>query len=112
MSSSLWFASYLKKKNKNTAWSILFAAVLYASTIIPLYYYDIIGHPRNQILGIDKLIFGSIIGTILFPFVAVIHKRLKRANGDKSYLPLQSTALSILMLLISSLAMYVIIKYI
>lgn len=110
MSSSLWFANYLKKKKKNTLWSIPFAIFLYASTFIPLHYYNITGHPNNQLLGMDKLIFGSIVGTVIFPFTAMIHKKLKKDNGGKSYFPFQSVAVPVVILLLVDLAIYVIIK--
>ena len=110
ISGSLWFAGYLKKRKKDTLWSIVFTVLLYATTLIPLYYYDIIGHPRNQIIGIDKLIFGIIIGTIIFPFTEMVHKNIKKSNGDKSYFPFQSTAIPIVILILASLTMYIIIK--
>lgn len=110
MSGSLWFAGYLKKKKMDTLWSIVFAVLLYATTLVPLYYYDIIGHPKNQIFGIDKLIFGAIIGTVIFPFTEMVHKNLKRSNGGKSYFPLQSTVIPVVILFLASLIMYIIIK--
>lgn len=110
MSGSLWFANYLKKKGKNTLWAVPFAIFLYASTFIPLHYYSIIGHPSNQIMGFDRLIFGSIIGTVLFPFATIAHKKLKVRNKNKSYFPLQSVAVPVFILLVASSIMYVIVK--
>jgi len=107
MSSSLWFAGYLKKKKVGTLWAVIFVAALYAATFVPLHYYSIIGHPSNTIYGLDRLIFGAIIGTIFFPISASIHKKIKSSNKNKSYFPMQSVVIPIVVLLLSSLAMYV-----
>jgi len=110
MSTSLWFASYLKKRKKNTLWAIVFAIILYATTFIPLQYYGIIGHPGNELLGLDKLVLGSIIGTVIFPPTTILNNKIKSLNNKKSYFPLQKVAVPIAVLLIASLIMYLIVR--
>lgn len=110
MSASLWFAGYLKKRKWNTLWSVLLSIALYVATFVPLYYYGVIGHPNNQIFGIDKLIFGIIIGTIIFPISTSIHLRIKAGNKNKSHFPFQSVVIPISILLIASFALKIIIS--
>jgi len=105
MSTSLWFAGYLKKKKFNTLFAPLFALFLYATTFVPLKFYNVIGHADNSIYGIDKLIIGTIIGTIAFPLAAFTHLKLKKING-KSYFPLQSVAIPVITLVIISLIIF------
>lgn len=110
MSTSLWFASYLKKKNKNTLWAILFAVFLYVTTFVPLKYYGVIGHSDNALLGLDKLVLGSIIGTIAFPPTIILNNKIKSSNNGKSYFPLQKVVVPIVVLLLLSLIMYLIVR--
>ena len=61
-----WTLGYMKKKG----WSfyddgIVITLAYLVLTFIPLYYAGIVGHPVKQIFGIDKIIFGSIIGAVV-----------------------------------------------
>ncbi|OQA52157.1 MAG: hypothetical protein BWY43_00612 [candidate division WS2 bacterium ADurb.Bin280] len=109
MSASLWFAGYLKKKKLNALYAPLFALALYAFTFVPLKLYGVIGHAGNSLYKIDKLIIGTIIGTIAFPIAASIHVSLKKRKG-KSYFPFQSVAIPVALLLIISIIIYLVIK--
>lgn len=110
MSGSLWFANYLKKKKMNTALALLLVILLYALTFIPMYYYGIIGHEENRIFLIDKLIAGTLIGTVAFPISAAIHLKLKKKNNSKSYFPFQSVAIPLVVLTIISVIIFITIR--
>src|SRR3990172_3022208 len=71
LSSSFWlidwmyrkYPSKLKQFNSFTV-SSLTVLSMYAFVLIPLWYGKIIGHPYNTILGIDKIVFGTTLGSI------------------------------------------------
>ncbi|MCX6783841.1 MAG: hypothetical protein NT141_02125 [candidate division WWE3 bacterium] len=83
----------------------------YLLVIIPLYLKDIIGHPFNRILGIDKLVFGIIFGTMALIVGPKIHAWLKSRHGDKSYFPFQKVAVPVSLLIILSGIFYIFTKF-
>lgn len=110
LSGCLWFINWLKNKKKYDS-KIVDAIILvgvYAITIYPLYRWEIIGHPLNKIFGYDKLIFGVIIGTIIFPISVWVHMKLKTKNHGKSYFPFQKVVIPLTFLIIASLIMYLV----
>jgi hypothetical protein len=111
VSMTIWLLDYLKKKNIKFKGQLIGVTFLfYALTIGPLYWTGIAGHPYNQYLGVDKLIFGIAVGTVVFFAAVLSHNFLKRKNNNKSYFPFQKVALPLLFLIISSAIFYLIIK--
>lgn len=102
-----WTLSYIKKKG----WSfqddgIVITLAYLLLTFIPLYYAGIVGHPLNQIFGIDKIIFGSTIGAIFLFVGHWLHLYLKKLNKGKSFFPYQRVAVPVIILIITSLILY------
>lgn len=105
-----WTLSYMKKKK----WSfhddgIIITLAYIALTYIPLYYAGIVGHPLNKIWGLDKIIVGSIIGTVVLYLAHWLHMSLKKKNNGKSYFPYQRVAIPVVSLLLTSLILWKII---
>lgn len=111
MSLTYWTIDYLNRKNiRFKGRKILTLASYMAVTLGPLYYQGIIGHPYNQICGMDKLLFGMIWGAIGFVAGNIIHGQLKKRNNDKVYFPFQKVVMSIAPLVILSLVLYIVSK--
>ncbi|TSC94227.1 MAG: Uncharacterized protein CEN87_578 [Parcubacteria group bacterium Licking1014_1] len=107
VSLSAWTIIWLSKKGLNFKYSkVVIPLVYYLFAIAPLYYYNIIGHSLNTIFGIDKIIFGTVVGTIIFMASLRLHNYLKRKNNFKSYFPYQKVVLPIFILLILSVVFY------
>jgi hypothetical protein len=105
----LWTISWLKKKNWNFKFSDIAVFLLYyLFTYIPLYYAGIIGQ-GNNILGMDKVLFGSILGTLIFIFALWFNNYLKVKNNGRGYFPYQKVVVPFVILLLSSLITYFII---
>ena len=104
LATSLWFADWLHKKNVKikAIWIIM---VTYALVIIPLWHSEIIGHPFNKILGIDKLIFGTALGTALFLKGMWLDKKI-RAIKDHQLFNYQKVVFPVGLLVIGSLVLY------
>jgi hypothetical protein len=106
-----WTIHYLDKKNiRFKGRKILTVVLWYGLTIVPLYFTGLMGHALNKFWGIDKLLFGIIIGTIVFVGANLLHDYLKKKNNNKSYFPLQKAILPVGILAIASLITYLIIK--
>lgn len=99
-----WTLTWLNKKNiKFVFKKILVTVAFYLLSIVPLYYTNIMGHPLNQIWGVDKILLGIIVGTVVILLAIGTHNLLKKRNQGKSYFPYQKVALPLLFLIITSL---------
>jgi len=107
----IWTINEMRKRGKKFRFdkTIIFLAY-YLLTYIPLYYAGVIGHPLNKIFGIDKIIFGSILGTLLLPGAYFLHLYFKKINGGKSYFPFQKVAIPLAVLLLTSLITWIMLK--
>ncbi|HBR80416.1 MAG: hypothetical protein UX09_C0032G0003 [Candidatus Uhrbacteria bacterium GW2011_GWE2_45_35] len=111
VSVSAWSATWLKSKGvkiKGLFWPslILFAAI----TIIPLYWYGIMGHPWNTIWGLDKLLLGIIFGAIFFLAGGWTYKILKTKNNGRAHFPFEKVVLPVVPLIILSVVFYFLTK--
>lgn len=107
----IWTIDYLNRKNiKFKGRKILVFVLYYAIIIVPFYFTGMIGHPFNKCWGIDKLLLGIILGTIVFIVANLLHDYLKNKNNNKSYFPLQKAALPVGFLAIASVIIYLIIR--
>lgn len=107
VSMSLWTINWLDKKNfKFKGRKILIFLGYYIIVILPLWLKGKIGHPYHQICGIDKLLFGIILGSVLFALAVPLHAYLRKRNGGKSFFQGQKIAIPVALLLIASLVLY------
>lgn len=112
VSLTLWMVDWLSRKNfklfekvnekTRIITSFLFWVIL---TYPPLFWSGIIGHPFNTILGIDKLVFGSILGFFAFLFGVWGDKKVRAVKG-KQLFNFQKVVFPVLSLLITSLVLY------
>jgi len=111
MSSTFWLVTWLKKKKINFKGLFTLALVVtYGVVVVPLWRSEIIGHPLNKIFGVDKLIFGIAIGTILFMLGLIVNRILKEMNKGKQYFYFQKVVSPLVFLTIFSLVMYYVTK--
>lgn len=107
ISLSLWTIDWLNKKNiKFLLRKILVFVFWYGITILPLYKVGIIGDLRNKIFGIDKLVGGIILGSLIFVLSLLFNNFLIKKNNNKVYFPFQKVIIPVLFLLISSFVLY------
>jgi len=109
---SVWTLIWLEKKKWNFKYDkIIIFAAYYILTLVPLYYADIIGHPLNKIWGIDKIIFGAVIGTVVFALSYWLHNYLKAKNNGKVYFDYQKVVIPLVVLLLTSIVFYLLITW-
>ena len=108
----LWTIHWLRKKNWNFKFNepVVFI-VFYASVFIPLYYIGIAGHHLNKIFGIDKIIFGSAAGIIIFSASLRLHGYLKAKNNGKVFFPYQRVVVPVAILILFSLIFYLLLTW-
>lgn len=105
LSSSLWLIDWLKKKNLK----FLIIFVMYLLVLGPLAWKDIIGHPFNTIWGVDKLILGTVLGSLGFLGGMRLDKKIRKIKG-KQFFKYQKIILPVSFLVIFSILMYLVSK--
>ena len=112
LSTSLWTISWLEKKNfkifsklNKKLLSYLTIIIIYGLVLIPLWPAGIIGHPVNTILGIDKLLSGTLIGSVFFLLGLWADKKVRQIKGGQLFV-FQKVAFPVVSLLIISLVIY------
>lgn len=105
----IWFLDWLAKRNINFKFkNILVWISFYVFVLLPLYSFDIIGHPFNKIWGIDKIVFGIVLGSFAFLSSIFLNSFLKKKNNGKVFFPYQKVIIPIILLLILSFVFYII----
>jgi len=87
LSSSFWFASWLKKKNITFPYlTVISAAIIYAIVLLPFQFAKIIGHPFNPLWGVDKLILGTLIGSVVFLAAVFADRKVREIKGKQLFI--------------------------
>lgn len=99
---TIWTTNVLGKKfNKY----LIFAASIifyYGLTYWGLDYYNVINFSCNTICGLDKLVFGVLLGTLVSILGIIFNNSLKKANNNKVYFPFQKVVIPVGILLLTS----------
>lgn len=107
LSSSLWLSSWLTKKNVRLPFLSVWASVLtYATVIVPLILTGIIGHPRNTLWGIDKIVLGIAAGTVLFLAGVLLDRIARVTNGGRVRFFYQKVVFPVSLLVLGSGILY------
>jgi|DewCreStandDraft_4_1066084.scaffolds.fasta_scaffold00426_77 hypothetical protein len=100
---AFFIASKIKDKraNKPFIWTFFF----YLLTIFYLFYTKQIGHPQNQLLGIDKVFFGLTTGLLIFFAANWFDGKLRAIHGGKVFFHYQKVIIPLVFLAFSTLVM-------
>ncbi len=98
---------WLNKKNlKNNLLRLLIIFLYYFLTIGPLYWTKIIGASCNYLWGLDRIVWGIIIGSVVFLVSYAFHLWLKKKNQNKVFFPFQKVIIPVVFLLITSFILF------
>lgn len=114
LSLSFWLTDWVDKKGwlkKLSMKLVLIVSVVlfYLITFVPMQMANFIGHPANKIWGIDKLIFGSAIGLLIFLLGVFADKKQRKIYG-KQFFEFQRVVFPVAALLIASVILYLLIR--
>lgn len=101
-----WARPKIKKNETRIWWNSLIFVAYYAMIAWPLTTQGFIGHPLNKIWGIDKIIFGIVIGSLVFWGSSELYLYLKKNNNNHAYFPFQKVVMPFTSLVILSLFFY------
>jgi len=109
LSSGLWLADFLTKKNIKihhlNFWSV---GLFFLFVIPPLYWGKMIGLAGNTLWGIDKVLLGTVIGSVIFLLGVWLDKWSRTTNGDKVYVYYQKVIIPVFLLSLVSFVFYLI----
>lgn len=107
----MWTINYLGKRNiKFFARNIIVITGYYVLTVVPIYFIKTIWHPENTLGGINKLLLGIIVGSILFYLGAAWYHAMKMKNNGHAYFPFQKVVMPVAPLIIMSVVFYYLTK--
>jgi hypothetical protein len=116
VSSIMWFIDWLNRKNIHFLFrKILVIVSFYAIFVVPLYFIKIkgvvlMGSGINEIFGIDRLLFGVILGTIIFILAVISDKYLRTLNESKAMIKWQKVIIPVVFLIIASIIGHLLIR--
>jgi len=103
----LWTINWFKKKGWRFAYRAVYITLAYYILVyVPLYYYGIVGYPANTIWGIDKIIFGTVVGSVAFLAGDWFSNYLKKKNNGKVLFYYQKVIIPLVILLLISLILW------
>jgi hypothetical protein len=112
LSISFWTIDWVKKRNfevfkklTTTQSALSIISFWYLITLIPLWVGNIIGHPLNTILGIDKIIFGTTLGSIMFLVGVWADKKVRKINKKQLFI-YQKVVFPTALLALTSILLY------
>jgi len=110
VSSIAWMIDWMNRKNIHFLFrKILIIISFYLIFIWPLYAWDIMGGVDNIVLGMDKILFGVIIGTIVFIAAILSNIYLKKINNNEVLVYYQKILIPLIYLIIASVIMHLLI---
>lgn len=115
LSVSFWTIDWITKKKylqkikpEVLTWSVV--VLWYLLTLVPLYFEKFIGLPYNKMLGIDKIIFGTALGSIIFLLGVWLDKK-QRIKYGKQFFQYQKVVFPVSLLILTSLIMFLATRY-
>lgn len=108
---SLWTIDWLKRREKTfkfyqeTTW-----LAVYGLTLVSLHLTNFLWNAGNTLFGIDKIVLGIVVGSLVFVGASDFYQYLKRKNGDRAHFPFEKVVIPVVSLLLTSLLAYVLTK--
>ncbi len=107
---AFWIASGVKSKILKNGW--MWSLAFFILTIGYLAYSKQIGHPGNTFLGIDRVLFGTIIGYLVSLLAISVDKLLRKTHKGKVYFPYQKVIIPLVSFIVVSGVFAILIEFI
>src|SRR3989344_5892903 len=110
ISTAFWVSNFITRRFKKTIHfqPYVLSAISLVSTVISFYMSNLLGTMPSflYVLGMERLLFGMVIGSILSIVAFKMHTLLRRYNNNTNYLPFQVMVVSITILIAANATMY------
>jgi len=105
---SFWIAPKFKIKLLGNP--VIFSLLMFGLSLFYFYYTDQIGSINNRVLGLDKIIFGQVLGLLIMFLGIFIDRYSRKLNGGKILFPYQKVVFPVGSLIIFTLLFKLIFK--
>jgi hypothetical protein len=103
----VWTINWLNKKHWSfKGYKSTIVLAYYLLIVAPLYYTGLIGHPYNMLWGMDKLLVGIVVGSLVFLGTVRWYEYLKKQNHGHAHFPFEKVVLPVSAFFIFSLIFY------
>lgn len=103
----IWTITWCQKKKIHfTGLNLIIIVGYYALVLLPLRYHGLIGHPFNVLWGIDKILLGTALGSIVFLAGSLFYFFCKKKNRGKAHFPFEKVVMPIAPLILLSIIFY------
>lgn len=110
LSISMVFNNFLIRKGKRIRFQLFLTLfIFYGLVALSLYKFGGLS-PYNKIFGIDKIVFGIILGSLLLLLAPYLDKFLRKQNQGKIFISHQKVLIAVVLLIIFSFILYLIFK--
>ena len=107
----MWTVGWLKNRGVKNVWlSVVLPVVGYYALLAGVYLLPDVQFGSCTLWGIDKLLLGIIVGTIMFYAGVRCYARIKSKNGGHAQFAFQKVVMPVSFLLIATLVFWVIIS--
>ena len=116
VSTALWFDIWLKKKKDGRELmpyqSTIFIIASLGLTLLTFYLAKLLGSPdpAYHMFGVDKLLVGTLTGTVVTVAAFALHKWIRKVRGGKSLMPFQGIIVTLLCLAATGAVFYFVTK--
>ena len=109
ISTALWASRMISKRLRRSFpfQSALLSVLSLALTLGGFYLGGVLNTSSLQLFGIDRLLFGTVLGAALTIVALEVHKAIRKGNGNKNHLPFQGILLPLAILAVANAALYV-----
>jgi hypothetical protein len=90
-------------------YSLPIFVLMYFFVLVPLKLGHMIGVVRNTLLGVDKIVLGIIVGSVVF-LIGVWADKFQRRKFAKIFFPFQKVVFPVVSLLIASLVFFFVVR--
>ncbi len=113
LSMTISVATTIRKKTKiesSLMATLISGTIFYSLLFVTLSVLDITGNVLNRFWGVDKIVLGTVIGSLFFAIGATIHFYIKKRNDEKSLFPFQKVIIPVGFLWLASVVFYFILN--
>ena len=107
---SLWLTNLIRKKYLSFKTEIIYI-VIFATTIFSFYRFGLVNEHNGLISNLPKLIFGMIVGGVVFYLVDVANALIRKKVG-RSLIAYQGVVVSLASMTLLSIFFFVLVNYI
>ena len=89
LSMIMWTAGFMHRKGVKNGYWYLFMLAVYVLLVASVWWLPNVHFGAETFMGIDKFLFGIIVGAVVFYAAAKWHAAIKKSNGGASWFPMQ-----------------------